>query len=100
MPYFRAWLLAPVLEVLDLLIGTIMTTTAETVATIEGLTAQVVKVRSEFATKVQALQDQIASGGMTAPEIVAALGVLKAELQVSDDQVPDAPVAEPVVPTE
>lgn len=96
----RAWLLSPVFETLNQLIGTIMTTTAETVASIEALTAQVVKIRTETVAELQKLRDQISSGSMTPTEVVAALDALKSELQTSDDVIPDASPVEPPAPTE
>lgn len=95
----RSWLLRPVLESINQLKETIMTTTAETVASIQGLTAQVVKIRTETVAELQKLRDQINSGSMTPAEIVSALDVLKDALQVSDDVIPDAPVDTPA-PTE
>ena len=94
---FRSWLLGPVIDTLNILIGTIMSTTAETVARFEALAAQVAKSRAEVVAKIQSLEDALAAENVTAPAIVEALAALKAEVQTTDDLVPDAA---PVPPTE
>lgn len=93
---FRAWLLRPVLEKLNHLKALHMTTTLETVATIEALAAQVAKSRAEVVAKIQALEDALAAESVTAPAIVEALAALKSEVQTTDDLVPDATPVDPL----
>lgn len=89
----RVWLLRPVLDTLNQLIGKNMATTAETVASIQALAVQVAKSRAEVVAKIQVLEDALAAANVVDQSIVDALTALKAEVQTSDDLIPDAPSA-------
>lgn len=74
----------------------IMSTAAELAAAVSAATAQVTKIGDETRTlisKIQELQDAIAAGFTTTPEIDAAMEALKAQVQIVDDLVADTPPA-------
>lgn len=71
----------------------IMSTQAEQAQQIRDLTAQVTKTRNETLAKIAALQTALDNAGGTTPEVDAAMAELKAAVQLSDDDVPDAPQA-------
>jgi hypothetical protein len=68
----------------------ILMTQAEELQLLRDLKAQNEKAKAEILAKIQALEDAIANGGATTPEIDAALADLKTSIQSTDDIVPDA----------
>lgn len=68
-----------------------MSTQAELSAQLVALTAQVVKSRNEIIAHVAAIQAALDAAGNTSAEVDAALAALRAELQITDDLIPDAP---------
>lgn len=58
---------------------------------LKNVTAQNEKSRVEILAKIKALEDALAAGGGTTPEVDEALAELKASVQVDDDIVPDEP---------
>lgn len=73
----------------------IMATQEELAADIANVTAQVTKIGTETSTllqKVTDLQTIIDSQGGVSPQLQAAVDALKAQVQVVDNLVPDAPV--------
>lgn len=52
--------------------------------------AQLDKAKAEIVTKIDALETAIANGGVTTPEVDAALADLKGTAQALDDLNPDA----------
>jgi hypothetical protein len=89
---FRAWLLAPVLQLLKeiLIMATI------TKEEVEAITAQVVKIGTETAVtleKVAALEEALANATGVPQEVADAFEALKAQVLVVDDLIPDAPAA-------
>jgi hypothetical protein len=94
------WILRPVLDRLDIIQRTIMTSNAEVVATIENIGAQLDKARlevtKEFAVLTEKLEAALSGAGVADPTVVAALVALKAKSQAIDDVVADAPVEPPV----
>lgn len=73
----------------------IMFTQAQQAQILRDLAAQVVKVKKEVVDKVQALEDAIIAGGVTTPEVDAALDDLKGNIQVLDDLNVDPPAPPP-----
>lgn len=69
----------------------VMASQAELAANLTALKDQVVKSRTEVLKKIADLEEALANGGGTTPEVDAALAALRAEVQASDDIVPDAP---------
>lgn len=83
-----------ILEALTKLGDRIMATQAELAADLQTVTAQVAKIGTETSTllqKVADLEAALAAGGVTTPEVDAAMAALKAQAAVVDDLVPDAP---------
>lgn len=68
----------------------IMATQAELAQSLVDLKNQMVKVKNEIDTKIQALTDALNNAGATTPEVDAALADLKSTLQSLDDETPDA----------
>ena len=71
-----------------------MTTQAELVETITAVQEQVEKIGEETQTlieKVAELEAVIEAEGSASPELIAAVEALKAQVQIVDDLVPDAP---------
>lgn len=69
-------------------------TMPELAADLKAVTAQIAKIGTETAKTLQQvtdLQALLAAGGNTTPEVDAALTALKAQAQLTDDLVPDAP---------
>lgn len=72
----------------------IMATQAQLVEELKKVTEQVGKIGTETGKtlqKVTALEALLAAGGNTTPEVDQALADLKAQAQLTDDMVPDAP---------
>lgn len=72
----------------------IMTTQQELAQQLTGITTQLEKIGAESATtleKVAALEQALADAGNVTPELQAAFDALKAQVQIVDDLVPDAP---------
>ncbi len=72
----------------------LMASQAELAASLETVSAQVAKIGTETAgllAKVTDLEAAIANAGNTTPEVDAALAALRAQVQVVDDLVVDAP---------
>jgi uncharacterized protein YoxC len=72
----------------------IMTTQTELATSITALTEQVAKIANESTAtlaKVNELEAAIANSGGVSPEVDAAFAALKAQVQIVDDLVPDAP---------
>ena len=72
----------------------LMTTQAELVETIAAVQEQVEKIGGETQTlieKVAELEAIIEAEGNASPELIAAVEALKAQVQVVDDLVADAP---------
>ena len=72
----------------------LMATQAELAASLDLVSAQVTKIAAESSAtlaKVADLEAALAAAGNTSPEVDAALAALKAQVQVVDDLVPDAP---------
>jgi uncharacterized protein YoxC len=75
-----------------------MTTQAELVETVAAVQEQVAKIGTETSgliDKVAELEAIIEAEGNASPELVAAVEALKAQVQVVDDLVADAPAEEP-----
>lgn len=73
-----------------------MATQVELAAGLAQVTAQLVKIGTETATllqKVADLESALGNAGAVTPELQAAFDALKAQVQVVDDLVPDAPPA-------
>ena len=73
-------------------------TQTELAAQLKASTDQVAKIGGEtrtLLTKVQELLDQLATQTGVTPELQAAADDLKAQLQIVDDLVPDAPTTPP-----
>lgn len=71
----------------------IMQTQNELAADLAVVTEAVAKIGAETVVTLQKVTDleaALASGGMTSPEVDAALQALKAQVQVVDDLIPDA----------
>lgn len=72
----------------------LMATQAELAASLAVVSAQVTKIGVETSAtlaKVAELEAALANAGNTSPEVDAALEALKAQVQVVDDLVVDAP---------
>ncbi len=70
----------------------IMTTQAEIVSTLEGVTTQLVKIGTETTTllnKIDDLTAALADAGKATPEVEAAVAALQAQAVIVDDLVPD-----------
>jgi len=67
----------------------IMTDQAVTEQRILDLVSQVEKTRAETLAAIAALKDELAAAGGTSPGVEAALAVLEAAVQLSDDDIPD-----------
>lgn len=79
-----------------------MATNAELVQGMSDLGAQVQKIGAETSTTLQKVSDleaAIAGAGGVDPSVQAAFEALKAQVQVVDDLIPDAPVVTPEEPT-
>lgn len=61
---------------------------------------QLTKASTEITGKITALEDALANAGEPSAEVTAAVADLKTVAQSLDDIVADAPVEEPVEPTE
>ncbi len=68
-----------------------MATQAEHAADLEALASQVERNRQEVIAKITALEEALAAGGGTSPEVDAKLAALKAAVQASDDDVVPTP---------
>lgn len=71
-----------------------METQAELAADLQKVSDQVAKIGTETSTllqKVADLEAALAAGGPVTAEVQAAVDALKAQVQVVDDLVPDAP---------
>jgi uncharacterized protein YoxC len=72
----------------------IMSTQAELAATLVAIGEQIVKIGTETDSLIQKVDDLeaalVAAGGTT-PEVDAALAAVKAQLQIVDEKVQDAP---------
>lgn len=68
-----------------------MTTLAQLAEDLTAVKDQAAKAKAEIIAKIAALEEAIANGGGTTPEVDAALAALKAEVQGIDDVVPDSP---------
>jgi predicted negative regulator of RcsB-dependent stress response len=68
----------------------ILTNQTEHAAALGALAAQVAKTRDETLAKIAELEAAIANAGSTTPEVDAALEALRAQVQASDDVIPDA----------
>lgn len=66
-----------------------MATQAEHAAELRAIKEQNDKARAEVVAKIQRLEDAIANGGTTTPEVDQALAELKASVQTDDDLNPD-----------
>ena len=76
----------------------IMLKEAELVVLLKNLTAQVVKIKQEFADKIDALNEAIDNSDVVSADIVDAANELQLVLQNLDDANPDAVVqAEEVI---
>jgi len=79
----------------------IMSTQAEVTELLNAATTQLQKIGTESAATLQKVLDLeavIASMGTNVtPELQAAVDALRAQVQLVDDLVPDAPPADPVV---
>ena len=76
------------------LLEKIMTTQAELAATLATVSTQVAKIGTEtqgLIDKVAALEAALASAGEVSAEVQAAVDALKAQVQVVDELVADAP---------
>jgi len=73
----------------------ILMTQAEELQLLRDLKAQNEKAKTEILAKIQTLEDAIANGGNTSPEVDAALADLKTSIQGTDDIVPDVQSTEP-----
>lgn len=74
----------------------LMSTQAELATQLRTVTAQIQKISAESSKtlqKVTDLQAVIDSGAAVSPELQAAVDELKAQVQLVDDLVPDAPVS-------
>lgn len=74
----------------------VMSTQAQLAADLNTVTQQIAKIGNETGKTLQQvtdLQALLAAGGNTTPEVDAALAALKAQAQLTDDMVPDAPPA-------
>ena len=72
----------------------LMSTQAELAQSLADVSAQVAKIGDESKTtlaRVAALEEAVAAAGGTTPEVDAALAALKAQVQLVDDLVADAP---------
>lgn len=72
----------------------LMASQAELAASLASVSAQVAKIGTETSgllTKVADLEAALAAAGNTTPEVDAALAALRAQVQVVDDLVVDAP---------
>ena len=82
------------LETLSERLGVLMATQAELVEQVNAATAQVQKIGGEtrtLITRVEELLAIIAAGPTVTPELEAAVGNLKSQVQVVDDLVADSP---------
>jgi hypothetical protein len=73
---------------------TLMASQAELAASLATVSAQVAKIGTETSSlvaRVTDLEAALAAAGNTTPEVDAALEALKAQVQVVDDLVADAP---------
>jgi hypothetical protein len=86
----------PDLDSIHLKLDNIMATQAQLAQELRDVKAQNDKSRAEILAKIAALEEAIANGGGTTPEVDEALADLKASVQTDDDIVPDAPPVEPV----
>lgn len=87
----------------------IMATQAELAADLKAVLEQQKKTGTEIATlqasvdaqtqKIKELEELVAAGGEISQELVDAVAAVKAQAQVIDDQIPDAPVVPPVTPS-
>lgn len=76
------------------LLEQIMNTQAEMAQQMNAVTEQLGKIATESAAtvrKVAELEQALANAGNVTPELQAAFDALKAQVQVVDDLVPDAP---------
>ncbi len=76
----------------------IMATQAELAKDLTAISEHVAKIGTETSAtlqKVTDLETALANAGNTTPEVDAALAALKAQVQVVDDLVADAPVPTP-----
>lgn len=89
MPSFSEWLLQPVITILHRLERTITMNQADLAQAITDAAAQATKAKEEIVAKIAALEDAIANGGATTPEVDAALADLKGVVQTLDDLNPD-----------
>ena len=72
----------------------LMATQAELAASLDLVSVQINKIASESSAtlaKVADLEAALAAAGNTSPAVDAALAALKAQVQIVDDLVPDAP---------
>lgn len=74
----------------------IMTTQTELAQQLAGITTQLDKIATESSATLQKVADleaALANSGNVTPELQAAFDALKAQVQIVDDLVPDAPAA-------
>ncbi len=85
---------------INLKLDIIMATQAEAAVQIKTLTAQVAKIATESTKTLQAVKDLQAiidagNGGQISPELQDAITGLAAQIQTTDDLIPDAPATPP-----
>lgn len=73
----------------------IMVTQAQQAQSLLDLGTQLTKAKGEIVAKVQTLEDAINAGGVTSPEVDAAMAALKGDVQDLDDLNPDVVVPPP-----
>ncbi len=90
-----------VLDRLDTLERTIMSSQADLAVALDAATAKVTKIGGEtrkLLTKIQELTDAIANGGPVTPEVEAKLAALNEQLGIVDGLVDDEPPVDPTEP--
>lgn len=70
-------------------LGKIMTTQAQLAADLAAATEQIIKSRNEIIAVITNLTAALNAANATTPEVNAAMAALRAQLQISDDLVPD-----------
>lgn len=71
-----------------------MATMAELQAELQSVSTQVTKIGGETSlllARIQELEDALAAGGVTTPEVDAALAALKEQVRIVDELVADSP---------
>jgi predicted nucleic acid-binding Zn-ribbon protein len=87
-------------------LGIIMATQQELIDTLTAVNEQQTKTAGEIVAlqasmdtlqqTITALEEEVANAGSPSPELVAAVGAVKAKAQEVDDLIPDAPAPVPV----